>query len=502
MAPSILIFLRKNREIFRLFEKRNPALLVGLNLLLGSAAALCWHPIFIFVVLLLLFNSQTLLSVLGKTLLFLAAFVYTHLSYPLPSLPEQGLEGKAYFSLSSIRTHHSPFQRSLVYKGKIASFYSVDGRILHHLPCTLFVPLNEKRPIANCDYFLEGSLKETRRGNYTFKPKKWIAVADTFSWAEWRFRAKERVRIYLKQHIADAKSCSFLTALATGDIEERTLSFEFGRLGLQHILAISGFHFALIAAFSGLLLRLFLPYKVAAALLLIFLGGYFFFLGSSPSILRAWIALSLFLTALLFNLRSFALNALGVGLICELLIDPLSILHIGFQLSFLSTLALLLLNPLTHALCARLLPKRARSVVASMTPLHQHGYLLSAFIRQALALNLAVHLCALPALLYLFHKFPLLSFAYNLFFPLGASLSLFLLLLATPLCFFIPPLGDAIHQLNNLFTSHLLHFTSHPPALLDFFVRIKGLPFSLLIAFLTLLFSAAILFDHQSIKEN
>jgi competence protein ComEC len=119
--------------------------------------------------------------------------------------------------------------------------------------------------------------------------------------------------------------------------------------------------------------------------------------------------------------------------------------------------------------------------------LDQHGYLLSSFIRKTFALNLSVFLATFLPLLYLFHKFPLLSLAYNLFFPLGVSLSL-LLLLSASLFSFIPSFSAIFHQINNAFTSALLELISYPPAILDFYVRTPCVTFEIVIVFLSIFF--------------
>jgi competence protein ComEC len=233
--------------------------------------------------------------------------------------------------------------------------------------------------------------------------------------------------------------------------------------------------------------------RKTAFCVLLLLSCYAFFIGNAPSVQRAWLSISLFLIGQLFNWRISALNALGAGLTLAILINPSIICHIGFQLSFLCTLAILLLYPFSHALCSLLLPKRSLSIAASMPRLHQHGYVFCSFIREALSLNLAVHLVTLPVILHLFHSMPLLSLVYNLFFPFWVSLSLLLLLVSVPLTALIPPLGAALHALNSAYTGSLLELTAHPPALFNFCVRVSAFPFSLAVILIGGVFFLAIL---------
>jgi predicted membrane metal-binding protein len=70
--------------------------------------------------------------------------------------------------------------------------------------------------------------------------------------------------------------------MLTGDVDDRLLNLEFNRLGLQHILGVSGFQFVLLAALVGFLFRLILPYKIATCGLILSLTAYFFFLATLP----------------------------------------------------------------------------------------------------------------------------------------------------------------------------------------------------------------------------
>ena len=251
--------------------------------------------------------------------------------------------------------------------------------------------------------------------------KSWEGGAPNVS--ELRFTLKERFFDYLQKKIPDSRTRVFLSSMITGDIEERLISMEFGRLGLQHILGVSGFQFLLLAAALGLILRLALPYRWAAALLLVLLTAYFLLLGPSPPVMRAWAASTLYLAGILLNKPTTAINALGVGLLCELALDPLVVCNIGFQLSFVCTAAILLVYAPMHRLFLRLFPQRPLSELKKFSLIDKHGYIIGALLRESLSLNIAVHLLVLPVLLSLFGKFPLLSLAYNLFFPFLAALS-------------------------------------------------------------------------------
>lgn len=458
---------------FRRFWTKHPALLIGLYLLLATALALNPHPALILPIVLLVWGSPAKIKHL---LIACACFFLVKIRHPTQP-PVEG-KGTAHFSITALKIEPSPFNRSFAYTGTLKHFETESGAILHNFPCKIYHSSKEERATANCDYRIVGTLS-----NDKFKADKyvpWEKIPNTHSLAEWRFQTKEIFRKYLKRHLKEPRVSSFLCTLTTGDVDERTLSYEFGKLGLQHLLAISGFHFGLLALFLNFLLRPFLPRKASATLQLLLLSAYFFFIGNSPSVQRAWIALSVLLVGRLLDLRTSPLNTLGVALICELLIAPTCLTHIAFQLSFSATFALLLLYAPLNQLFKNFLPERPLGQLSYMSHLEKHAYFISSCVRKSLALNGAIHLFTLPILLFLFSRFPLLSLVYNLFFPFWVGISLLLLLLSIPLPF--------LHGLNNFYTSFLLEVTAHPPPLLNHFLYTPPFSFTLLIALICITF--------------
>lgn len=455
---------------------RYPALFYGLYVLLGAAFALAPHWSYTIPSFLFLLYAKGWKQKLTSLLLLGSMFTYTLHIYSFPELGEEKVSGSGIFSVDSVSLQSSPFTRSYVYKGMLSSFETDAGKIWKRIPCRIYLPLR-KGPLDHCGQLqVTGILIQKGPLNYVFKPSSTKPLSSASNFAHLRFELKEKFHAYLKTRIPDRRACTFLTSMLTGEIEERTLSLEFNRIGLQHILGVSGFQFVLLASFLGLLLRCIFPYRIAAILLLLLLTLYFIFLGNSPPVQRAWIAISVFLIGILANLRCPPLNALGVALILEILVDPCVITNIGFQLSFLCTFAILQLYPLMRIYLSRMLPTRSFEEIREMSLWDQHGYILGMCIRESLALNFAVHILSLPALLFLFHKFSLLSLIYNLFFPLGATLTFVLIILGLFFCLFLPPLGYLLCQFSSSLTAKLLYLTSYPPTVADYYIRVKDFP--------------------------
>nr|NGX27142.1 hypothetical protein [Chlamydiota bacterium] len=448
--------------------QRSPVLFWALFFLIGCGFVLHPHWVYVVPALALLFLTKR--KVQG--LVFLAVGV----AYTLvrcPSVDLQEMEGRGVFQLERIQPIASPFQRSFALKGKLLCFES-NKKYFHNVPCMI---LQKKIPKTGTRWILEGKficgMLKLKKGT------TWQEVQAPFSLARWRFQNKERIRGYFHKKITDKRTGHFFASIATGDIDDRLLAMEFRKIGLGHILAISGFHFALIAAMLGGLFNLFMPQRWAYGILLGCLGGYYLFLGFSPSVLRAFLMIVLFVLGRLLHRRIDVCNLLGAALLIELALDPQVAMQVGFCLSFLATLGILVFYRPMHQMLEKLLRVRSFSEVKKMGRIDQHGYLLTSAIRKGAALNLSVHLVTLPVVLYVFHSFPMLSLAYNLVIPPFLGISMLLI----PLGVLLPPLG----ALNAKFTAFLLQMIANPPELLHYQIFVGNMPYWLLISTVTLI---------------
>lgn len=471
------------------FWERNPALLYALIALVGVSLSLSWNFALIIPLLTLLVpfyrDWKRILLLLG---LAISSFLYTEIEYQFPSLLKEGLRGVAHFEISSIASKKTPYGAQWSYLGKLRTFE--DNK---NIPCLVTVPKKEgiERPLANKAYVVKGLLKQNAKGTYYLlvdKKAPWKPVPRTWSFAEIRYHAKQAVTAYIQKNISDKKAADFLSGLATGSFEDPLMFNEFARFGLQHIMAISGFHFAIIASILALLLRFFIRESLSTPLLILILSSYFFFLGDSPSIIRAWITILVTLTGIIMERRSFGLNSLGAAILFILIYNPQMSGSVGFQFSVLSTAAILLFYPLFDQMLRKIFTGRPLSQMIEMHWMDQHGYTVLATFRQALALALAVNVVALPAMLFYFQKFPYLSLLFNLFFPFLVSISMLLLMIGL----ILGPLGGIIHAINTLYTRFALNFLYGMPSTFDYALQMTCLSGTFLIFYLTVVFTLGI----------
>jgi len=457
----------------RKFWLEQPALALGISAFFGALAFFeqtYWVAAIWLGYLVYLFPLKGLLH----SLLTASIFLFSHSMFS--QVPPPGV-GRAIFSIHSVQPHSSPFHKGWLYRGTLRAFQSTTGEWSLSLPCyVIYAGDPNLRPQANSDYILTGQLRQKSSFDFSFKAKSWEPIPNTHSLAELRYQAKERIHSILDRHLRDSHTSAFLAALFTGDIENRTLRFEFSRIGLQYLLVISGFHFAILSAFVAFALRLIMSAKKQSWMLLTTISLYFLFVGNSPPVLRSFLAASIFLIGQLLERRASGLNILGACLLIEVIQNPIIVQNIGFQLSFLSCFGIFLLDQPLHRLLAPLFPTRKFSEAAALYSAKprwfaiaaQFGYIFSSFFVQALRLTIAVNVILAPLLLHHFHRFPWLSLIYNLFAPAWTALSLFLLLTALGAYAVFPLLSLPVFKLLDLVAGSLLEFVAHPPVLLDY----------------------------------
>ena len=119
---------------------------------------------------------------------------------------------------------------------------------------------------------------------------------------------------------------------------------QFRDTGTFHILAVSGFNVALVVAAFFFLLR-FLKYgrKFSAGVSMLFVTVFCFVTGCSPSVVRASLICIFALFAVLSERDSDIINLLALSAFLMLIADPDTLFDIGFQLSYIGTLGLVLL---------------------------------------------------------------------------------------------------------------------------------------------------------------
>ncbi len=454
-------FILKNLSNFNQFRysldimEKAPTLLFGLFFALGAGFFYCTTlPLAILILSSLYLFDKRLLCI--GCILF--GFSIAYIKEPPKCTLDLPKHMSGTFAVKRSKLLALPFGNSLMIEGTF-----------DHWPCTMFLS-GFANPKMDGSYHLSGTLKKSELGKLTFKPDKkqdWKKIKGTVSFAGLRHKIKKSFKKYLHTQIPSKSVSNFFGALLTGEMESFYTRFHFAKLGLQHILAISGFHFALIAALLGLILKRIFPIRWAYSLLLIILTLYAFLLGDTPSVMRAYFMIALYLVGLLIGRKSSSLNALGTALSLELFLYPSHVTHLGFLLSYSATFSIFLLYPLIDAYLGRILPMRTKIELEAFKIIDRYGYIASMLIRKGLALNFAVNIPTSLIILAAFGKFSLLSLLYNLFIPPMLTLSMGLAIIGL----LLGPLGKPVHILNAWLTELLLELVRYPPEPMNLYLK-------------------------------
>jgi competence protein ComEC len=180
------------------------------------------------------------------------------------------------------------------------------------------------------------------------------------------------------------------------DLVSRDVTDAFRTSGLSHVVAISGWHVALLGGVISACLRG-LSRRPRSMLVLGAIVGYAVLAGASPSVVRAALMATVVLLARESGRAGQAPAALGLAAVVMLLVDPETVTDIGFQLSLTATAGILHWAGPWAAALRRRFPQRA-----------------PAWLVETLAVSLAAQAATLPLVLLHFGRLSLVAPLANL----------------------------------------------------------------------------------------
>ena len=184
---------------------------------------------------------------------------------------------------------------------------------------------------------------------------------------------------------------SVISALALGykDSLSDEIKHSYASSGAMHILAVSGLHVGIVYAIIILLLSFIRNKKLnwlKVSITISLIWFYAMLTGLSPSVSRAALMFSILALGKLQNRNTDSLNAIAVSAFILLLINPLNITNIGFQLSYIAVIGIILLYPKIYEMLS---PKnRFIDKIWSLT-----------------AVSIAAQIATAPLGIYYFHQF-------------------------------------------------------------------------------------------------
>lgn len=232
----------------------------------------------------------------------------------------------------------------------------------------------------NHNYYMEGEIKrdiDVSKGNvFTIKPLKVIEGRKDIFYNTQDF--KNKLYYSFKKELGEEKS-SMIMAICFGDvshIENKDMA-SLNRLGIIHIISVSGFHIALIYLVLEVITGSF------PALLLCF--GFVIFTGASPPSLRAYITIFILKGSKMIYKNYNAISALSLAALLSIWFKPYLITDIGYALTYISTLSILLYY------------KKVQKLL----------FLLPKFFRDSLSMSLSAQILSIPYVFQRLYSFSL-----------------------------------------------------------------------------------------------
>ena len=160
------------------------------------------------------------------------------------------------------------------------------------------------------------------------------------------------------------QEAGFLRALLMGDKSglEDIDQNHFNRVGLGHVVVISGFHVSVLMGFLALFLN---PKKKRnVAVILLLLVAFCCMTGSDPGTVRATVLCALAMLAPLVGRSYDSITGLCAALLLLLAWNPWAVANAGLQFSFLSTLGILVFGLKWYGAWRARVPERGRKWAA------------------------------------------------------------------------------------------------------------------------------------------
>ena len=264
-------------------------------------------------------------------------------------------------------------------------------------------------------------------------------------------KLRSRLLSRIKTDQADANAVAVVAAMALGDKSALTheLREVYSVSGASHVLALSGLHLSIIFMLLTLLLGGSKFFTVHCSLLpLLSIWAFVFLVGMPVSVIRSATMLTVYSLLSLGHRDKMSVNALAFTALFVLIVSPISLFDIGFQMSYLSVFAILLIVPLSE----RLFPV---------------GYLMTHRVIKWLwgmvAVSCAAQIGVAPLAAYYFGRLPVYFLLTN-FIVIPAAI---LILWLSPMVFLFPSLAYLLLYIVSGLNTLLTTIASIPGASID-----------------------------------
>lgn len=205
--------------------------------------------------------------------------------------------------------------------------------------------------IELCFVLLGASMAERQHWEQDFHTTKGEVYSEETSRLERSKLFFLQKRDQLLQRLSDGgmegDAYAVVAAMALGDKSALTkdLKDTYSVTGASHVLALSGLHLGIIYMLLSLVVGR--RWRMVSQLLVILsIWAFVFLVGMSVSVVRSAIMLSVYALLSLGHRRRMSVNTLAFTAMIMLVVNPKSLFDVGFQMSFMAVLSILLWMPI------------------------------------------------------------------------------------------------------------------------------------------------------------
>ena len=265
-------------------------------------------------------------------------------------------------------------------------------------------------------------------------------------------KLRSRLLARIMTEDADGDAVAVVAAMALGD--KSALSQELREVysvtGASHVLALSGLHLGIIYMLLTFLFggKKFFTFSLFHLFTLTSIWAFVFLVGMPVSVVRSAVMLTAYALLSLGHRDRMSVNTLAFTALLVLLVSPLSLYDISFQMSYLAVFSILLLVPLSE----RLFP-----------PSYLMEHRIVKWLWGIVSVSCAAQIGVAPLTAYYFGRFSALFLLTNLIVIPGVTLILYLSMVV----FVMPSLAYILLYIVSVLNTLLTAIASIPGACID-----------------------------------
>jgi len=316
----------------------------------------------------------------------------------IKALKSNGFKDKFEFQIQSINSKPYEGKVLLQISKRLNSNLSANSRISGFGQIQLFKNPQNPQQFNYKDYMATQQMSHFISTDYD---SLLIEKEVGFSFLAFGEKVRSTIQNSLQRHDFSKAQLGIIQALLLGqkqDIDPETYD-QFSKAGVVHILAVSGLHVGIILIILQFVTKGLLSFRYGRvlrnSLVLIGIWGFATLAGYTPSVLRAAVMFSFLSIALNYRRKTSAVNTLALSAVFLITINPYLLFQVGFQLSYLAVISIVILQP-------------------RLSKLYSPRYYLDRKVWDISCVTITAQLGVLPLSLYYFHQFPGLFLVSNL----------------------------------------------------------------------------------------